>query len=50
MNSGNRNLTGRNNGKMTLDDLRRELPVDEIIEEKPNTGPDNYVLIWGNSA
>lgn len=50
MNSGDTNSTGRNNGKMSLETLRRELPTNEILKEVPNTGPDNYVLLWGHRA
>ena len=49
MNSGLDNETGRGDGKLTLDELRTLLPRFEIFEEVPNTGPDNYVLVWGHT-
>ena len=49
MNSGLDNETGRGDGKLTLGELRTLLPRFEIFEEVPNTGPDNYVLVWGHT-
>jgi len=49
MNSGLNNETRRGDGKLTLDELRTLLPKFEIIEEVPNTGPDNYVIVWGHN-
>ena len=49
MNSGLKNETGRSNGKLTLDELRNLLPKFEVIDEDPNTGPDNYVIVWGHN-
>jgi putative sugar O-methyltransferase len=48
MNSGRGNLTMRNKGKLNIEDLQKLLPSFEIFEEKPKTGPDNYVIIWGH--
>jgi hypothetical protein len=48
MNSGLTNYTGRSAGKLSLTDIRKYLPNSVIVEEKPLTGKDNYVLIWGN--
>jgi hypothetical protein len=49
MNSGLNNQTGRSDGKLTLGELKTLLPRFEILEEVPNTGPDNYVLVWGHN-
>jgi putative sugar O-methyltransferase len=49
MNSGLKNETRRSNGKLTLDELRNLLPKFEVIDEDPNTGPDNYVIVWGHN-
>lgn len=49
MNSGLHNQTGRSDGKLTLGELKTLLPRFEILEEVPNTGPDNYVLVWGHN-
>jgi len=48
MNSGLSDITGRQNGKHTLDELRDKLPPFEVYEELPSTGPDNYVIVWGH--
>lgn len=48
MNSGRTNHSGRSDGKLTLEELRNLLPEFEILEEIPNTGPDNYVIVWGH--
>lgn len=48
MNSGRTNHSGRSDGKLNLTELRDLLPEFEILEEKPNTGPDNYVIVWGH--
>lgn len=47
MNSGVTNKTGRSFGKMNLEEIREFLPLLEVIEENPLTGPDNYVIVWG---
>ncbi len=49
MNSGMTNYSGRSDGKLTLDELRKLLPAFEILEETPKTGPDNYVIAWGHN-
>jgi putative sugar O-methyltransferase len=49
MNSGLKNETRRSDGKLTLDELRNLLPKFEVIDEDPNTGPDNYVIVWGHN-
>ena len=48
MNSGRTNLTGRSDGKYSLDELKTMLPPFEVIEEVPLTGADNYVIVWGH--
>lgn len=47
MNSGNLNVTGRSNGKIGLGELKDSIKGLEILQEKPLTGPDNYLLVWG---
>lgn len=46
MNSGDTNLTGRNEGKMKLDEIISNIPTILRLEEKPKTGQDNYLLMW----
>ena len=36
-------------GSLTIDELRNELPAFEIFEDKPNTGPFNYIIVWGHN-
>ena len=50
MNSGRSNYSGRSDGKMTLDEILPHLPACEVIEENPQTGPDNYILVWGHKT
>jgi putative sugar O-methyltransferase len=49
MNSGRTNDTGRSTGKLSLDELKVLLPPFEILEEIPNSSPDNYVIAWGHN-
>ena len=49
MNSGKTNRSGRSDGKLTLEELKKLLPDIEILDEIPNTGPDNYVIVWGHN-
>ena len=49
MNSGMTNLSGRSDGKLTLEELRKLLPEFHVFKEIPNTGPDNYVIVWGHN-
>ena len=49
MNSGRTNETGRSTGKLSLDELKVLLPPFEILEEIPNSSPDNYVIVWGHN-
>ena len=45
MNSG---LSGtRSIGKLSLADLREQLPKFEVFEEEPLTSPHNYIIAWG---
>lgn len=46
MNSGLTNKTGRSQGKLCLEDVRRYIPNLVYSEEIPTTGPDNYVIRW----
>lgn len=46
MNSGQSNLSGRSNGKLSLSEIQSFLPSLKVIQEKPITGPDNYIIIW----
>jgi putative sugar O-methyltransferase len=50
MNSGRGNKTGRNHGKLRLDEICEYLPYAKIKEEIPLTGPDNYILYWVNET
>jgi phospholipid N-methyltransferase len=47
MNSGLPNSCFTNN-KLTLDELKELLPKFEVIEEYPNTFPNNYLIVWGH--
>ena len=47
MNSG-RGTSERNRGKLSIEDYRNLLPAFEIKEERPLTGADNYILVWGH--
>lgn len=48
MNSG---LYGSNlDDKMSLEEIREYIPNLEIYSEEPKTGPNNYILVWGNSG
>lgn len=49
MNSGMNNSSGRSDGKLHLAELKTLLPDFEILDEIPNTGPDNYVIVWGHN-
>jgi putative sugar O-methyltransferase len=49
MNSGRTDFTGRNNGKLSIQEIQAALPGSKLIEEIPKTNPDNYVLIWGKN-
>jgi hypothetical protein len=46
MNSGLENCVYKDD-KLTLLELRARLPKFEIIEEKPLTGLNNYIIVWG---
>jgi putative sugar O-methyltransferase len=48
MNSGRTNFTGRSTGKITLEEIQIILPEIEVFAETPNTGPDNYLILWGH--
>lgn len=48
MNSG-RGTGERNRGKLSIEDYHNLLPAFEIREERPRTGPDNYILVWGHN-
>lgn len=47
MNSGKSNVTGRSKGKVTFEDLKATIPGLQLGPEIPKTGPDNYVVYWG---
>jgi putative sugar O-methyltransferase len=47
MNSGMENSCFTKN-KLSLDELRRLLPAFEVVEEKPLTFLNNYIIIWGH--
>ena len=46
MNSGRSNITGRSEGKLSLDEMRKYIPNLQVKEEIPLTGPDNYIIYW----
>jgi len=46
MNSGLPNSAFRQD-KLSVDELRDLLPRFNIIEERPLTGPNNYIITWG---
>ena len=46
MNSGLGNE--RSIGKLSIKELNSLLPQFEIFEEKPSTGKDNYIIVWGH--
>jgi hypothetical protein len=49
MNSGLTNYTGRTYGKLPVSTILENLPATaEIFPEWPNSGPDNYLLVWGH--
>jgi hypothetical protein len=48
MNSGIFNRTGRSEGKLPIHQLVGGLDNWRILDEKVPTGPDNYLLIWGD--
>lgn len=39
----------RNNGKLSLDDLRAILPKFEVLQEDPLTDGSNYIIVWGHN-
>jgi hypothetical protein len=47
MNSGRSNKTGRSTGKLKVEEIMAFIPDCRILEEWPQTGPDNYLLVWG---
>lgn len=46
MNSGLKNSTGRSDGKLTIDELRKFILHLTVSEEFPKTSPDNYLVTW----
>ena len=46
MNSGRSNITGRSEGKLSLNEIRNYIPNLQLKEEFPLTGPDNYIIYW----
>ena len=46
MNSGRSNITGRSEGKLSLNEIRNYIPNLQVKEEFPLTGPDNYIIYW----
>lgn len=47
MNSGRADFTGRNKGKLSIQEIQAVIRDSKLIEEVPRTNPDNYVLVWG---
>jgi putative sugar O-methyltransferase len=50
MNSGYSNITGRSDSKMKLAEILSYLPTPNVYSEDPQTGPDNYMIVWGNAS
>lgn len=48
MNSGRSNHTETSQGKLSLSEITSLLSGIEVLEEKPNTGKDNYIIVWGH--
>jgi len=48
MNSGKTNHTGRSTGKLEVGEFLSAIPGAEIFPEKPLSGEDNYLLVWGH--
>jgi putative sugar O-methyltransferase len=48
MNSGKNNVTGRSDGKISVEELQRIIPNLRELPEIPLTSPDNYLLVWQN--
>lgn len=48
MNSGLSDHAGREDAKLSLDELKALLPEFEIFEEQPLTAPHNYIIVWGH--
>jgi putative sugar O-methyltransferase len=48
MNSGGSDHTKRGGNKLSIKELEKLLPPFSIIEEKPLTGADNYIIVWGH--
>ena len=48
MNRGYLSKTGRSDSKMALTEILNYLPSANVYMEEPQTGPDNYMIIWGN--
>jgi putative sugar O-methyltransferase len=46
MNSG-LNKTSRSASKLTIDQLKQNLPPFETLPEDPLSGPENYIIVWG---
>ena len=46
MNSGRQNSAFKDD-KLSLVDLKKYLPLFEILEEKPLTSTGNYIIVWG---
>lgn len=46
MNSGKDNVTGRSDGKISLEELKHHIPNLVVSEEVPLTSPDNYLITW----
>ena len=49
MNSGLGDSTYRNSGKLSILEILDFLPTAQVYEEIPNSGPDNYLILWGHT-
>jgi len=49
MNSGKSDTKTDHLGRMTIKQLEKLLPPFEILEEKPLTNNENYIIVWGRN-
>lgn len=49
MNSGKVDFAGRDDEKLSLDELTHLLPPFTVFNEEPLTAPNNYIIAWGHN-
>jgi hypothetical protein len=49
MNSGKADTKIDSMGRMTIKQLEKLLPPFELLEEKPLTNNENYIIVWGHN-